>query len=242
MGSDATGVQPRYFGTRAQYGDLYDFIRDQRASLDAYASAAEIGVLVNGDEPGEYLDYCLKLAARQIPFHIILGASRYARVPVRADDLRGLRLLIELSPAASFCVEDQAALTAARATGLTRFAPATADIPALCRLMSLDLLRIEGPESLYAFLRVNSDARSAAIHVVNWNLAPDGERAETYKNVTVTLLHPERWGAVAQAVWHEPGQPPVTLVAEPHADCVRLTVPNVNTWGIIEIKGFERPL
>jgi hypothetical protein len=236
MGSDATGIQPRYFGTRDQYGDLYDFIRDQRASLDAYASASEIGVLVNGDEPGAYLDYCLKLAARQIPFHIILGASRYARVPVRADDLHGLRLLVELSPAATFCPEDQAALNAARATGLTRFAPATADIPGLCRLMGLDLLRLEGPDNLYAFLRVDRERRTSAIHVVNWNLVPDAERAETYRNVTVTLLHPPRWGAVSNAVWHTPSQPTITLIPEHHADCIRLTLPRITTWGMIELR------
>ncbi len=237
MGSDATGIQPRYFGTRDQYGDLYDFISGQRALLDAHTSAAEIGVLVNGDEPGAYLEYCNKLAARQIPFHIILGASRYARVPVRADDLRGLRLLVELSPAATFCPEDQAALNAARASGLVRFAPAGADIPALCRIMDLDLLRLEGPENIYAFPRVDRERRTCAIHVVNWNLGdPGAERAETYASVTVTLLHPERWGAVGQAVWHVPGEPSVILTPERHAEGLRLTLPQLTTWGVIEIK------
>ncbi len=105
MGSDATGIQPRYFGTREQYGDLYDFIRDQRGLLDTHTSAAEIGVLVNGDEPGAYQEFCLKLARQQIPFHLILGASRYARVPVRAEDLRGLRLLVELSPVSAMLTD-----------------------------------------------------------------------------------------------------------------------------------------
>jgi hypothetical protein len=237
MGSDATGIQPRYFGTREQYGDLYDFIHDHRALLNQHASAAEVGVLVNGDEPGAALEaFCRQLAARQIPFHLILGASRYARVPLRAEALKPLRLLVEFSPASSFCAEDQAVLQAARASGLTRFAPASADVAALSRVMGIDLLRLEGPDNLYAFLRVNRDARSAAIHVVNWNLAPDGERAEPFRNVTVTLLHPERWDAAKQAVWHAPGQPPVPLTPERHADCIRLTLPQVATWGIIELR------
>ena len=236
MGSDATGIQPRYFGTREQYGDLYDFILDNRSLLDAHASAAEIGVLVNGDEPGAYQDFCLKLAARQIPFRLILGASRYARVPVRADDLRGLRLLVELSPASTFCSDDQATLNAARATGLTRFAPATADLPSLCRALDLALLRVEGPENLYAFLRVDRVRRSAAIHVVNWNLGgSDTERAESYANVTVTLLHPERWGSCSKAVWLEPGAEPVALTSERHADCLRITLPRVATWGLLQL-------
>ena len=236
MGSDATGIQPRYFGTRAQYGDLYDFVHDQRDLLDTHVSAAEVGVLVNGDEPGAYLEYCYTLAARQIPFHIILGASRHARVPVRADVLRGLRLLVELSPVATFCSEDQAALGAARDSGLIRFVPATADIAALSRLLALDLLRLEGPENLYAFLRVDRGRGTAAIHVVNWNLGvSEAERAEPYGNVTLALLRPDRWGAVSNAVWHAPSQTPVTLVPERHADCIRLTLPQIRTWGVIKL-------
>jgi hypothetical protein len=237
MGSDATGIQPRYFGTREQYGDLYDFVRDHRDLLDTHVSAAEVGVLVNGDQPGAALEaFCRRLAASQTPFHIILGASRYARIPLRAEELRALRLLVEFSPLSSFCAEDQAVLQAARASGLTRFVSAAADVAARCRLQELELLRLEGPENLYAFLRVNRERRSAAIHIVNWNLAPGGERAEPYRKVTVTLLNPERWGTVSQALWHEPGQPPVVLEPERHTDCLRLTLPQVATWGIIEIK------
>jgi len=236
MGSDATGIQPRYFGTREQYGDLYDFVHEHRALLDALSPASEIGVLINGDAPGAYPAYCIRLAALQLPFRIVLGASRYARVPVSADGLRGLRLLIELSPAATFCKEDQATLDAARATGLIRFAPATADMAALSRLLELELLRLEGPGNLYAFPRVNRERRSAAIHVVNWNLGdPAAERAETYGSVTLALLHPERWGAVAKAVWHTPGEPPVALTPERHADCIRLLLPHVATWGFVEL-------
>ncbi len=236
MGSDATGIRPRYFGTREQYGDLYDFIRDHRALLDTQVSAAEVGVLINGDEPGACQAYCLALAAHQIPFRIILGASRYARVPVRRETLNPLRLLVEFSPVASFCADDQAVLKAARDSGLLRFVPSTADVDARCRLLEMELLRLEGPENLYAFLRVNRDTHSAVIHVVNWNLGgTDTERAETYGNVTVTLLHPERWGNVAQAVWHEPGQPSTTLSPERHPDGLRVTLPRLTTWGILQL-------
>jgi hypothetical protein len=236
MGSDATGIQPRYFGTREQYGDLYDFVRDRRALLDSLSSAAEVGVLVNGDEPGAYPDFCQRLAARQLPFRIVLGASRHSRVPVRADDLRGLRLVIELSPIATFCAEDQATLNAARASGLVRLAPATADVAALSSALSLGLLRLEGPENIYAFLRANRENRTVAVQIVNWNLGgPDTERAETYANVTLALLHPGRWGALSKAVWHAPGEPSVTLAPERHADCVRLTLPRLATWGLVEL-------
>lgn len=237
MGSDATGIQPRYFGTREQYGDLYDFVRDHRALLDTHTSAAEIGLLVNADAPpADCADACLRLAARQLPFRLILGAARHARLPVRPDDLRGLRLILELSPADTFCPDDRAVLDAARASGLLRFAPASADLDALVRAMSLPLLRLEGPENIYAFLRANPRRGTAAIHLVNWNLGPSSsERADAYAHVTLTLLQPARWGAPAAARWHTPGHPPVTVTPEPHADCIRLTLPRLTDWGILTL-------
>ena len=234
MGSDATGIQPRYFGTRDQYGDLYDFIHAHRAVLDATAAVAEIGVLVNADEPGAYAEYGLALAARQLPFRFVLGASRTARVPVTAASLHGLRLLVELSPSDTFCAEDRVVLDAARATGRVRFAGGSADIDAISRVMALDLLRVEGPDNLYAFLRADAVRGTHAIHLVNWNLgAENSERAETYRPVTIALRHPDRWGAVSRAVWHAPGKPSAELVPERHVDCIRITVPQLTTWGML---------
>jgi hypothetical protein len=238
MGSDATGIQPRYFGTREQYGDLYDFIHEHKALFDDYEPAAEIGVLANADAPGEgsLSQFCKKLASQQIPFHLILGASQYARLPVRAADLRAVRVVVEFSAASSFCGEDQKTIQAARESGLVRFVSPSANLAAVAKLRGMELLRVESPERIYAFPRVNAAKRSAAIHLVNWNLGTNAERPELYGNVTLALLQPQRWGKVASAVWLQPGQPPVTLTPERHEDCVRLTLPQLATWGVVEIR------
>ncbi len=234
MGSDATGIQPRYFGTRDQYGDLYDFIHTHRAVLDATAAVSEIGVLVNGDEPGSYAANGLALAARQLPFRFVLGASRTARVPITTASLHGLRLLVELSPSDTFCAEDKAVLDAARVTGRLRFVGASADIDAISRVMALDLLRVEGPGQLYTFLRADPVRGTRAIHLVNWNLGGENsERAETYRPITITLRQPNRWGAVSRAVWHAPDAPSAEIVPERHSDCIRITVPQLTTWGML---------
>jgi len=125
-------------------------------------------------------------------------------------------------------------LDAARATGRVRFAGGSADIDAISRVMALDLLRVEGPDNLYAFLRADAVRGTHAIHLVNWNLgAENSERAETYRPVTIALRHPDRWGAVSRAVWHAPGKPSAELVPERHADCIRITVPQLTTWGML---------
>ncbi len=79
-------------------------------------------------------------------------------------------------------------------------------------------------------------AFSAAIHLVNWNLAANGERAELYRNVTLTVLQPQRWGQITSATYLQPGQKPLTIEAERHDDCVRLTLPRIETWGVVGIK------
>ncbi len=235
MGSDATGIQPRYFGTREQYGDLYDLVHTHRALLDATATVAEIGLLVNADQPGTYAEACLRLAARQLPFRIIAGASRYARLPVRPGDLHGLRLLLELSPVSSFCAEDQATLAAARSSGCLRVAPLN-KLDALVQPLALELLRLEAPDQIYAFVRADRTRGTTALHLVNWNLGgPDTERAETYQSITVTLLQPARWRYPTRAVWHQPGEPAVAITPESHADCIRLTLPRLTTWGILTL-------
>jgi hypothetical protein len=237
MGSDATGIQPRYFGTRAQYGDLYDFVDAHRTLLDTTAAIAEIGLLVNADLPGSYAETCLRLAARQIPFRILTGASRYARLPIRADDFHGLRLVLVLSPLDSFCAEDQATLAAARTSGHLRFAPVD-KLDALMQPMALELLRLEAPAQIYAFVRADRARNMVAIHLVNWNLGgPDTERAETYQAITVTLFQPARWPHPAQAAWHLPGEPAIAITPEPHAECIRLTLPRLTTWGILTLDG-----
>lgn len=237
MGSDESGSQPRYFGSREQYGDLYDFIDKQRNLLDKFVSIAEVGILVNGDQPCDNLQpLCQKLARQQIPYHIILGASRYARVSVRAEDLKKLRLLIMFSPVESFCAEDQAVLQSAQAKSLLRFVPASVDLIARIQSMEADVLRLEGPENLYLFPRSNCADHALAIHVVNWNLTPAPESMETYCYVTVSLLKPQRWDNINRVLWHEPGQEAVVITPERHAGSIRLTLPQITTWGIIEIR------
>jgi hypothetical protein len=237
-GSDERGVQPRYFGTREQYGDLYDFIHEHKSLFEDYESAAEIGVLANADsaQGGPLSQFCKKLAGQQLPFHLVLGASRYARVPLRMADLQATRVLVEFSAPDSFCAEDQKTIRSARDSGMVRFVPPSANLAAVAELVGVDLLRVEAPGNVYAFPRVNQAKHSAAIHVVNWNLGANGERAELYRNVTLTLLQPQRWGNLAAARWLQPGQQPVTLSPERHPDCVRLTLPQLETWGVVELK------
>lgn len=48
---------------------------------------------------------------------------------------------------------------------------AGAGFAARSQTMNLDLLRLEGPENIHAFLRVNREKHSVAARLVTWNFA-----------------------------------------------------------------------
>jgi hypothetical protein len=238
MGSDAAGSQPRYFGTREQYGDLYDFIHEHAHLLDTYEPVAEIGVLANADWLGHdhvLPRFCQRLAEQQIPFHLLLATSKHARSLIRPADLHAARLVVEFSPTESFCEEDQKTIREVRESGLTRFVPPTADLRTICRMRDLRLLRVEGPEAIYAFPRASPARRSSVIHLVNWNLEAASERAATFHRVTLALLAPPRWGHLTAATYHQPDRESIAVQPELHDDCLRLTLPQIETWGLVEL-------
>lgn len=233
MGSDETGSVPRYNGTRQDFGKYYDLIHSQPQLFDTARSLAAVGVLVNADiaETPQVTRLCEELAARQIPFHLIVAATRQARIPVRAEDLRGLRVLIAHSPVESLAEEDLATLETVLAERRLRLLRPEQDWGAFLAARGLDALRFEGPPGVYAFPRQAADGR-VLIHLVNWNIVPAADQPEGYRFVTVSL---RRWGGIGQATYWQPGTEPVEPLVEDHAGFVRFTLPRIDTWGILEL-------
>jgi hypothetical protein len=241
MGSDEAGSLPRSFGTREEYGAAYDLIHAHPELFDTAASMAEVGVLVNADvTPKARLEQvCERLAARQVPFHVIAAATKQARIPLREADLRAMRALVAVSPPESFAAEDRAVLDRMRADGRLRLVEANADLDSFLAAREMDILGWEGPKRVYLFPRAS--AAGPIIHVVNWNASPDGKTTEVYRNTTVVLRHPSRWGTLGRVTYHQPGEPAIDLEPEVHPDAIRITLPRLATWGIISISPPAAP-
>ena len=235
MGSDAIGSLPRYFGTREEFGAAYDLIHDHPELFDGAASLAEVGVLVNADvaTKARVEEVCERLAARQVPFHLIAAATKQAHIPLREADLRAVRGLVVVSPPESFAAEDRAVLDRVRGDGRLRLVEADADLGGFLAARQMDILGWEGPERVFLFPRVS--AAGPIIHVVNWNASPDAKQPEVYRNATVTLRHPDRWGSLGRVTYHQPGEPAIDLEPEVHADSIRITLPRLATWGILTL-------
>jgi len=241
MGSDADGSLPRYFGTREEFGAAYDLIHDHPELFDGAASMGEVGVLVNADvaTKARVEQVCERLAALQVPFQVIAAATKQARIPLREADLRAMRALVAVSPPESFASEDRAVLDRVLADRRLRLLAPDAGLDAFIAARGIDILGWEGPERVYLFPRAS--AAGPIIHVVNWNASPDGKQPEVYRNATVTLRHPDRWGPLGRVTYHQPGEPAVDLEPEVHPDAIRITLPRLATWGILSLSPAAAP-
>ena len=161
----------------------------------------------------------------------MVAGTRQARLPVRAAELRGLRVLVTLSPLNSLVGDDRAVLDGVLAERRLRLVGPEVDLEAFLAVRGLDTLRFEGPPGVYLFPR-RAAAGNTIIHLVNWNLLPDQDRPQGFRFVTVSL---PRWGAIGKATYWQPGTAPVGVEPEVHPDAVRLTLPKLDTWGILEL-------
>lgn len=241
MGSDAAGSLPRYFGTRAEFGAAYDLVHGHPELFDGAASMAEVGLLVNADvaTAAQLQAACKRLAVRQVPFHLIAVATKQARIPLRAADLRAIRVLVPLSPPESLADEDRAVLDRVLADRRLRLVDPDADLVAFLAARRMDILRWEGPDGVFLFPRTS--ATGPIIHVVNWNSSADGMQPEVYRNVTVALRHPDRWGLLGRITYHQPGQPAIDIEPEVHPDGMRIMLPRLATWGILSLAPAAAP-
>jgi len=70
--------------------------------------------------------------------------------------------------------------------------------------------------------------------MANWNTTVDAA-ADAFQYVTLRLPQPERWGDAPTVTYYEPGRSSsIKLEPEPHATMLRITVPRIETWGIVE--------
>ena len=227
---------PRYFGTQQDWGAFYDFIHDHPHLLDGHESAATVGVLfsVDGAPYKPTREICRRLMELQAPFRVIATSSKIHRIPLDDERLGAFHVVINASPDEAYCEEDRQTIAAVRDARRTRFLTPDDDIEGVLRDYGLLPLRVEGPKSIYAFPRVKADA--AVVHMVNWNVTPKGS-ADEFRNVTLTLMNPPQWGERLEIEYYRPGQEGgVALEPEVHHDCIRITLPRLSTWGVVEIE------
>jgi len=236
MGSDATGIRPRYYGTVEEYGDLYHFVRDRAELLDGYENPAGVGVIVDLDrfDRGRVSILCRRLFEAQTPFTFVPVGRSYYGSGLDADRLKGYELLLLAADEDAMEEEDRAALRAAAAD-----TPTMRDRDASDPLLASESpFEVWGPPGIYVLPRVKpeADARTLVCHVLN---RVDMGDADALKWVSFLV---KRWAFLGDKLtsvrWHTPGRETADVDFEMLADGVRIILPRLPIWGIAELR-FE---
>jgi len=230
MGSDANAIKPRYYGTVADYGAVFAFVRRSRTLLDGLDTCATAALVTDLDhpDPARSADACERLLGAGVPFVMAPVGSVYYRAALPAERLGAMRLVVLAS--------DPTALAAPAREGLAALSgtvPVVGDREATDEdLRGASCFRVWGPDGIVVLPRAPREAspRRVVLHVLN-HTARDEVRW-----VSVIVLPGTLGGSVAAGRWHVPGEDPQPLEMEVLDEGLRLFLPRLGDWGIAELE------
>ncbi len=230
MGSDATGVRPRYYGKPEQYGDLFRFVHASRALLDGFETCATAALLIDLDGPRDMdrlHEACERLFQLHVPFSIAPAGSRYYRAALRREVLSRMRYVLVACDPEKLSAPDRQVLGEVAAGTPVLTDRETDDAV----LESASPFEVWGPAGIILMPRAPRETTQnvLALHVLNRT-----ER-DSVAWVSVLIRKHALPGAVTKVVWHTPEAAPVTLPTEEHVDGTRIIFPRIGVWGIAEI-------
>jgi hypothetical protein len=218
-----TTDQPRAFGTTAEYGDLFAFVRANAALFDGMETVATVGIAVDTGkpEPPRLKPLLAALAQAGAPF-VLAPAGRGAfTASTPALWKRRLPYLIDLAGLADARGEfPNARLLSAALTPE--------------EMARVAVLQVEAPQVVGVVRGRSEGGRALAIHLVNYNFDESGASAPVAQ-VGVRLLQAGFWGAIRSAELLAPGAAPRRLPVERFARGWRLVVPSVGAWAVLRI-------
>ena len=234
MGSDATGIRPRYYGTVEQYGDLFHFVRDNPQLFSGYEATPMVGLLVDLDRYDKHRteQTCQRLLAAQVPFAIVPLGHSYFECTLDAERLRGFHTLIITGDFSQYADRDRQAIEHASGdVAILSDRDATVQ-----HLESISPFEIWGPsDGIHILSRAKRDAerRKLVCHVLN---RVDMADAQALKWVSFVIRKSALLGSEIAAIrWYTPGKAAQALECEALTDGVRVIIPQLPIWGIAEV-------
>jgi Beta-galactosidase len=217
----------------AQPGDydwVYRFIRERAALLDGYETVAEVGLVVAAAgyraDAGPVNKAAAELVAEGIPFRVFVGGDDMLPAALSSEELKACRLLIA-PQRDKLAAVDQAVL--APHQNVVDALPPAEEAP----------LRVAGAPDVWAVPRAKPGDRKApvAVHLVNRRYEPATDSVVPVHDLTITII-PSLFGrkALKTAVLHQLRREPVTLTVESGRGVCTVTVPDLELWGILELK------
>ncbi|THF80304.1 hemoblobin-interacting domain-containing protein [Cohnella fermenti] len=223
----------RYYGTVADYGDMYHFIRQYPYLFDGYEASARTGVLIDWNEldSAALSELSMRLFEAGVPFRDLVANESLPHYGLQASQFAGLDRLIAYSPLDGFGSADQAVIAA---SGIPVVAPEDADA---AWLAARSAVQIAGDGELYAAVRSREDANAPkVVHLLNRSGVP-------VDDATLTIADAEFFGSSdIRAVLYRPGRNPLPLeLASDGSGGHTLVIPELEEWGIVRVSREDTP-
>jgi hypothetical protein len=217
-----------YSGPKDKFAPLYQFVRQNTALYDGHENHADITVAFSqrtfDRDARRVMSVCQKLAAANLSYCIALGGDEIVDHRLSAEEIRRSPGLLVIEPN-DFSQADQEML--ARAHGVRRFANVEEVLT-----HTTPSVQTESPALLRVLPRVKPGV--AVIHLINWDYESARDSVEPIRDVR---LKPniEALGVpgAREVRLFAPGRPPATLPL----DQGTVTVPELDLWAVLELKG-----
>ncbi len=218
---------PRYFGTVEEYGDLYQFIRENSFLFDGYEMAAKVGVLVNwaditkSTEPF-YEKFVMDLYYAGVPFRVLIANynSDYPLYSIQKEQLSGLEYILTYSDINSFSADDKACVQSSPATLVSK-ANVNSNFLGSCNGATAQSIS----DALFTTIRRGANGNTS-LHILSDN------GYECYENISVTIKeefvseNPEAW-------LYRPGKIPQKLPLGYAEGKYTASIDSMEEWAII---------
>ena len=231
IGNDAAGHPKRMYGTVAEYGDLYKFVRTRAEIFDHREQTAVVGIPVpvhkfNSAATKAVAD---KLFQRRIPFAYILTGGSERKFDIDAGRVKHFKLLVSVNPDSEFNAAD---LQALRSLPVNRINAAQLDDSTLQTLSPFIVAGDASALKLYPRARPSKDPDSLVVHLIDEARGQQEQSDSTCKRrigIKKSFLgHKE----ISRITWYTDGEV-VSLDLTHNGNEVFFTVPQCKLWGIL---------
>jgi hypothetical protein len=216
-----------YEGPSEQFAPLYRFVREHADLFDGYQNHADLTVVYSQKtydrEPGVLMNLCERLSKENVSYRLELGGDAVVDHPLSIERLREANRALILKRK-DFTEADERVL--AQLDSQRCFEDVEKALQGLTPAVQLD-----SPGNVRLFPR--SKPGGAVIHLVNWDYDAERDSVRTISDVGVKLnLQVLGVEGTATARWLVPGREPKVLTI----DGGKIVVPELSTWGVLELK------
>jgi hypothetical protein len=228
-----------YAGPTDEYAWLYRFVRSHARLLDGYEAVAPVAVVysnaANRKGRGRIHAICADLARANVPFTVLVAGDDWLAHRLDAAALRRVRAVV-LPKTFTVDAAQQKLLDRVAADGRLVTWP---DRAKLAKLVPAPVT-VEGADRVWAVPRAIPGDRTGpvVVHLLNRNYDAAKDAVVEKRNVALRLRRDLFGGRkLTRATAHAPRAEPVRLKVASDREHVRLTVPRLGLWAIVELGG-----